>query len=194
MDTRPLMIHEGVPGHYFQLAWSWHHPDPIRRHYYDSESNEGIGFYAEEMMLEAGLFSDAPRMSESIYSMMRLRALRTEVDIRLALDTFTLQQAADYLATTVPMDRDTADGEAAMFASTPGQAITYQIGKLDIIRMLSDARLKQGDSFRLQTFHDFVWLNGNIPFSLQRWEMLGDARDVPAIPPSFAWPQRSAQP
>jgi hypothetical protein len=187
MDTRPLMIHEGVPGHYFQMAWSWHHPDPIRRHYYDSESNEGIGFYAEEMMLEAGLFKDAPRMSESIYSMMRLRALRTEVDIRLALDTFTLPQAADYLATVVPMDRGTADSEAAMFASTPGQAITYQIGKLDIIRMLTDARQKQADAFKLQAFHDFVWLNGNLPFSLQRWELLGDPKDVPPIPPSFAW-------
>jgi uncharacterized protein (DUF885 family) len=187
MDVRPLMIHEGVPGHYFQMAWSWHHPDPIRRHYYDSESNEGIGFYAEEMMLEAGLFEDAPRMKESIYSMMRLRALRTEVDIRLALGTFTLQQAADYLASTVPMDRGTADSEAAMFASTPGQAITYQIGKLDIIRMLTDARAKQADAFKLQTYHDFVWLNGNVPFALQRWELLGDAKDVPLIPASFAW-------
>ena len=187
MDTRPLMIHEGVPGHYFQMAWSWHHTDPIRRHYYDSESNEGIGFYAEEMMLEAGLFEDAPRMKESIYSMMRLRALRTEVDIRLALGTFTLEQAADYLASTVPMDMPTARSEAAMFASTPGQAITYQIGKLDIIRMLSDARHKEGDSFRLQRFHDFVWLNGNLPFALQRWEMLGEAADVPPIPASFAW-------
>ena len=54
------MIHEGVPGHYFQMAWSWHHPDPIRRHYYDSESNEGIGFYAEEMMLQAGIFDSTP--------------------------------------------------------------------------------------------------------------------------------------
>jgi hypothetical protein len=190
MDTRPLMIHEGVPGHYFQMAWSWHHPDPIRRHYYDSESNEGIGFYAEEMMLEAGLFKDAPRMSEAIYRMMRLRALRTEVDIRLALATFTLQQAADYLTSTVPMDRGTADSEAAMFASTPGQAITYQIGKLDILRLLSDERRKEGDSFRLQRFHDFIWLNGNLPFALQRWGMLGDPSEVPAIAPTFAWVSR----
>lgn len=188
MDTRPLMVHEGVPGHYFQMAWSWHNPDPVRRHYYDSESNEGIGFYAEEMMLVAGLFDDSPRMKESIYSMMRLRALRTEVDIRLALDTFTLEQAADYLASTVPMDVGTARSEAAMFASTPGQAITYQIGKLDIMRMLSDARHKQGGAFKLQEFHDFVWLNGNVPFSLQRWELLEDAHDVPPIPSSFAWP------
>jgi uncharacterized protein (DUF885 family) len=186
-DTRPLMIHEGVPGHYFQMAWSWHHPDAIRRHYYDSESNEGIGFYAEEMMLQAGIFDSTPRVKEDIYSMMRLRALRVEVDVQLALGEFTLEQAADYLASTVPMDKSTARAEAAMFASTPGQAITYQIGKLDIIRMLSDARRKQGDGFKLQTFHDYVWLNGNVPFSLQRWEMLDDPSSVPPVPSTFAW-------
>jgi hypothetical protein len=185
-DTRPLTLHEGSVGHYFQMAWSWRHPDPIRRHYYDSESNEGIGFYAEEMALQAGLFDDSPHMKEAIYGMMRLRALRVEVDVKLALDQFTLEQAADYLTNVVPMDRGTATSEAIMFASTPGQAITYQIGKLDIIRMMSDARLKQGSAFRLQTFHDFVWLNGNLPFSLQRWEMLGDPADVPPVAASFA--------
>lgn len=189
-DPRPIIIHEGVPGHYFQLAWSWHHPDPVRRHYYDSESNEGIGFYAEEMMLQAGLFDATPRAKEIIYSFMRLRALRVEVDVRLALGEFTLEQAANYLASTVPMDPGTARDEAASFASTPGQAITYQIGKHDIIRLMSDARRKQGDAFTLQHFHDFVWLNGNVPFSLQRWELLGDASDVPPLAPTFAPPQK----
>ena len=53
-DPRPITVHEGIPGHYFQLCLSWKHEDPIRRHYYDSGANEGIGFYAEEMMLQAG--------------------------------------------------------------------------------------------------------------------------------------------
>ncbi len=189
-DPRPIIIHEGVPGHYFQLAWSWHHPDPIRRHYYDSESNEGIGFYAEEMMLQAGLFDATPRVKEIIYSFMRLRALRVEVDVRLALGEFTLEQAANYLASTVPMDPGTARDEAAAFASTPGQAITYQIGKHDIIRLMSDTRRKQGETFSLKHFHDFVWLNGNVPFSLQRWELLGDATDVPPLAPTFAPPAK----
>ena len=136
-DVRPLTIHEGVPGHYYQLAWSWHNPDPVRRHYYDSESNEGIGFYAEEMMLEAGLFDRTPKTKEAIYSMMRLRALRVVVDVRLALGTFTLEQAAAYLEKTVPMDRATARDEAAMFATTPGQAITYQMGKSDLLKLMT---------------------------------------------------------
>ncbi len=189
-DTRPLTIHEGVPGHAFQLAWSWHNADPIRRHYYDSESNEGIGFYAEEMMLLGGLFDGEPRTKESIYRMMRLRALRVEVDVRLALGEFSLQQAAAYLKKTVPMDEGTAKNEAAMFASTPGQAITYQIGKSDILRLISDARVAQGAAFRLQAFDDALWQNGNLPIALDRWEMLGDASEVPAVPASFAWVRR----
>ncbi len=128
-DPRPIIVHEGVPGHYFQLCLGWANADPIRRHYYDSGANEGIGFYAEEMMLQAGLFDDSPRTREIIYSFMRLRALRVEVDVKLATGEFTLEQAADYLSKTVPMDHGTALGEAAMFSSTPGQAISYQIGK-----------------------------------------------------------------
>jgi uncharacterized protein (DUF885 family) len=178
-DPRPIIVHEGVPGHYFQLALSWANPDPIRRHYYDSGANEGIGFYAEEMMLQAGLFDNKPRTREIIYSFMRLRALRVEVDVKLALGLFTLGQAADYLATNVPMDRTTALSEAAMFASTPGQAITYQTGKLQITQLLADARRNEGDKFSLLKFNDFVWSNGNVPISLQRWEMLGDLHDVP---------------
>jgi uncharacterized protein (DUF885 family) len=178
-DPRPIIVHEGIPGHYFQLCLGWTHEDPIRRHYYDSGANEGIGFYAEEMMLQAGLFDDSPRTREIIYSFMRLRALRVEVDVKLALGQFTLDQAADYLATKVPMDATTAKAEAAMFASTPGQAISYQIGKLQITKLLAEAKEKQGEKFSLQAFHDSLWKNGNVPISLQRWEMLGDASDVP---------------
>jgi len=60
VDPRPLTVHEGVPGHYFQLLQAWQNPDFIRRHYFDSNANEGIGFYLEEMLLQEGLFDDRP--------------------------------------------------------------------------------------------------------------------------------------
>ena len=180
-DPRPDMVHEGVPGHYFQMCLSWSHPDPIRRHYYDSGANEGIGFYAEEMMLQAGLFDDGPRTREIIYNFMRLRALRVEVDVKLALGLFTISQAADYLSQHVPMDKKTAEAEAALFATDPGQAISYQIGKSQILHFLADAKLAQGDEFSLRAFHDFLWKNGNVPIALQRWEYLGEDDDLRAI-------------
>jgi uncharacterized protein (DUF885 family) len=172
-DPRPITVHEGLPGHYFQLCLSWKNDDPIRRHYYDSGTNEGIGFYAEEMMLQSGLFDDSPHTREIIYNFMRLRALRVEVDVKLALGEFTLEQAAKYLQEKVPMDAETARQEAIAFSTGPGQAITYQIGKLQIVKFLADARMQQGDKFNLRAFHDFVWKNGNVPISLQRWEFLG---------------------
>lgn len=180
-DPRTGIVHEGVPGHYFQLSLSWAHPDPIRRHYYDSGANEGIGFYSEEMMLEAGLFDNSPRSHEIIDNMVRLRALRVEVDVKLALGEFTIAQAAEYLQKTVPMDAETARGEAKMFASLPGQAISYQIGKSQIMNFLADARRLQGGKFDLQSFHDFLWLNGNVPIALQRWEFLGLKDDLETV-------------
>jgi hypothetical protein len=173
MDPRPITVHEGIPGHYFQLCLSWKHEDPIRRHYYDSGANEGIGFYAEEMMLQAGLFDESPHTREIIYNFMRLRALRVEVDVKLALGEFTLEQAAKYLQEKVPMDETTAHQEAIAFSTSPGGAITYQIGKLQIMKFLAEARMQQGDKFNLRAFHDFVWKNGNVPIALQQREYLG---------------------
>ncbi|MEY2531333.1 MAG: hypothetical protein QOI96_1418, partial [Verrucomicrobiota bacterium] len=182
-DPRPITVHEGIPGHYFQLCLSWKHEDPIRRHYYDSGANEGIGFYAEEMMLQAGLFDPATagHTREIIYNFMRLRALRVEVDVKLALGQFTLEQAAKYLEEKVPMDPGTARQEAIAFSTGPGQALTYQIGKLQITKFLAEARLQQGEKFNLRAFHDFVWKNGNVPIALQRWEYLGLDNEAPMI-------------
>ena len=123
-DPRAGVMHEGV--HYQQLCLSWRHPRPVRRHYYDSTSNEGIAFYNEELMLASGMFDDAPRVREIVYNFMRLRAVRVVVDVQLATGQLDIDAAAAYLETAVPMDRTTARWEAAFFAATPGQAMTYQ--------------------------------------------------------------------
>jgi hypothetical protein len=172
-DPRIQIVHEGTVGHYGQLCASWQNPDPVRRHYYDSGANEGIGFYAEEMMLQSGLYDDSPHTREIVYNQMRLRALRVIVDVKVALGMLTPEQAADYMEHNVPMDAVDARTEVIEMGELPGQKIAYQTGKLQIVQMLEDARLKQGNKFKLQEFHNFVWLNGNVPIALQRWEYLG---------------------
>ena len=172
-DPRPLIIHEGTPGHYFQLIQTWKHDRAIRRFYIDSNANEGIGFYVEELMLQLGLFENIPHTREIIYRFMRLRALRVAVDVNLALGNYSMTEAGEYLASTVPMDQESASSEAAFFAATPGQAITYQIGKLQILKLISDGRVLFGDDFDLKEYHDYMMKNGNVPIALQRWEYLG---------------------
>ncbi len=177
-DPRIQIVHEGTVGHYGQLCRSWGNPDPIRRHYYDSGANEGIGFYAEEMMLQSGLYDDSPHSREIVYNQMRLRALRVIVDVKVALGVFTPQQAAEFMQHNVPMNAQDARTEVVEMGETPGQKIAYQIGKLQIVEMMEDARLKQGEHFSVREFHDYVWLNGNVPFALQRLEYLGMSDEV----------------
>lgn len=168
-DPRLAIAHEGV--HAQQLALSWAHPDPARRHFYDSAPNEGIAFYNEELMLQAGLFDDRPASARSIVNMLRLRALRVEVDVALALGEISIDEATAWLADAVPLDHETARQEAVFFAGNPGQAMSYLVGKLQILDLISTA--SQRDGFDLLTFHDRLWREGNVQLSLQRWESLG---------------------
>jgi hypothetical protein len=179
VDPRAGIAHEGA--HYQQFVRAWTAAHPTRMHYYDSVPNEGIAFYNEEMLLQAGLFDDSPPTRAVIYNFMRLRALRVEVDVGLALGDLTIDGAADLLADRVPMDRSTARAEAAFFASAPGQALSYQTGKSQILRLLADSIVAEGDRFSLQEWHDWLWENGNVPLSLLRWERLGDRGDLDAL-------------
>ena len=178
-DPRAGIVHEGA--HYKQLAISWRHEREIRRHVYDSGANEGIAFYNEELMLAAGLFADKPHSQTLMYNYMRLRALRVIIDVSLATGQMDIETAAQYLAHKVPMDMETARDEAVFFAGCPGQGMTYQIGKTQIIKLLTDASRSKDADFSLRHFHDYLWKNGNVPISLLRFDLLGDSSDLDVI-------------
>lgn len=171
-DPRAGIVHEGA--HYKQLVLSWRNNREMRRHYYDSGANEGIAFYNEELMLAAGLFADKPHSQVLMYNFMRLRALRVILDVSLATGQMDIESATIYLAEKVPMDLQTAREEAVFFAGFPGQGMTYQIGKTQIVKLFADMAREKGREFSLQEFHDYLWCNGNLPISLLRYELLGD--------------------
>jgi hypothetical protein len=184
-DPRAGIVHEGA--HYQQLSLAWADARPLRKHFYDSGPNEGIAFYNEELMLAAGLFDDAPHTREIIYNFMRLRALRVEVDVRLAIGELDIDSAEAYLAEKVPMDSATAREEATFFAAYPGQGLTYQIGKTQILRFVADAVRAGGPKADLRTIHDYLWRNGNVPLALLRAEYLGRHDDwdtADGVPPA----------
>lgn len=51
--------------------------------------------------------------------------------------------------------------------------LSAQVGKLQLFKFMSTARVRLGDKFDLQHWHDFVWLNGNVPIALMQKEYLG---------------------
>ncbi len=114
-------------------------------------------------MLQSGLYDDSPHTREIVYNQMRLRALRVIADVKLALGTFTPEEAVDFMQHNVPMSQEDARAEVVEMGETPGQKISYQIGKLQITQMLSEARNKQGAQFSLRDFHDYVCGTGMYP-------------------------------
>lgn len=176
-DPRAGIVHEGA--HYQQLAMSYGHPNPVRRRYYDSTANEGIAFYNEEMLLQAGLFDDAPHTRAVIWNFARLRALRVEADVHLAIGVMGLEETVDFFVQRVPMDRETAFEETSFYAGNPGLALSYQTGKLQLLSLIAAAAGTEG--FSLRTIHDAVWRDGNVPFSLLRWQLLGDRSVLDAV-------------
>lgn len=68
-----------------------------------------------------------------------------------------------------------------MYLATPGLAMSYHVGKQQLLRLVTDAAVSQGTAFSLRALHDRVWQNGNVPFSLHRWEILGDRSDLDSI-------------
>jgi uncharacterized protein (DUF885 family) len=101
----------------------------------------------------------------------RLRAVRAEVDISLALGELTIEGAADRLAGAVPLDPPTAWEEAVAFAANPGQGLSYLVGKAQVHDLVA-AALRSGVDLR--DCHDRLWREGNVPLVLQHWEALGD--------------------
>jgi hypothetical protein len=187
-DPRLAIIHEGA--HAQQLALSWAQPNPMRRHFIDSVANEGIAHYNEELMLTAGLFADAPHSQTIVHNFVRLRALRVVVDVNLATGVFSLPEAVDFFVRLVPMDVETATDETTYYVATPGLAMAYHVGKLEVQRMLTDAAVaaqREDAEFSLRDFHDFVWRNGNVPIALQRWELLGERDDIDELDAAGPW-------
>ena len=181
-DAQAGIVHEGA--HYQQLAISWRHERLLRRYYYDSGVNEGIAFYNEELLLAAGLFDDKVHSQTVMYNFMKLRAMRVIVDVGLATGRLDIAAATAYLEKKVPMDHETAYEEAVFFSSSPGQALTYQIGKTQILKLFSDVvsdKKAKSEAFNMQEFHDYLWKNGNVPLSLLRFEFLGDTSEIGSI-------------
>jgi uncharacterized protein (DUF885 family) len=58
------------------------------------------------------------------------------------------------------MSMHTIIEEIDRYLSTPGQAVSYMIGRLEIQRMRAEAEVAMGDDFDIKGFHDTVLGSG----------------------------------
>jgi uncharacterized protein (DUF885 family) len=173
-DPRPILGHEGIPGHFLQLSIANHLTDEIRRQHSDNIFIEGWALYGEEMLMRTGLYPPNSASQGQVLRLARYRAARIGVDVNLHTGRWTFEQAVKYFMEAGGLDREAAEGEAAGAAASPTQKITYMTGKWQIMRLLGKYRDKAGQDFRLGQFHDDLIKNGSLPLSIIEWIMLDD--------------------
>jgi len=173
-DPRPILGHEGIPGHFLQLSIANHLTDEIRRQHGDSVFVEGWALYGEEMLLREGLYPQNSASEGQVLRLARYRAARIGVDVNLHTGRWTFEQAVHYFMDGGGLDREAATGEAAGAATSPTQKISYITGKWQIMRLLGKYRDAKGAAFRLGQFHDDLIRNGSLPLSVVEWIILDD--------------------
>jgi uncharacterized protein (DUF885 family) len=177
-DPRPILGHEGIPGHFLQLSIANHLPNEIRRQHGDGVFVEGWALYGEEMLMRTGLYPNNSPGQGQVLRLSRYRAARIGVDVNLHTGRWTFDQAVSYFMEAGGLDRESATGEAAGAAASPTQKITYMVGKWQIMRLLGKYRDKQGANFRLGQFHDDLIKNGSLPLSIVEWILLDDSSSL----------------
>lgn len=168
-DVENTAMHEAIPGHHLQVAIAKERKDlhPLSRYTFSSGFGEGWALYAERLGDEMGLYSsDVGRLG--MLASEAFRSARMVIDAGIHTKGWTRQQALDYLLAHTVIARHEAEGEIDRYISWPGQAPSYMIGRLEIMRLREQARGALGPKFDIRVFHDRVLEDGTVPLALLR--------------------------
>ncbi|KAA1427644.1 DUF885 domain-containing protein [Nocardioides antri] len=166
-EIESTSYHEGIPGHHLQIAIAQELEDlpDFRKTAFVTAYSEGWGLYTERLADEMGLYG-SPLDRMGMLAADSMRACRLVVDTGMHALGWTRQQAIDYLLQNSEKSLGHATAEIDRYAVTPGQALSYMIGRLEILRIREAAQQRQGDRFDIKAFHDAVLETGALPLSV----------------------------
>ena len=162
----------------------------------DSMSAEGWALYAEQLAGEpqpeapGGFYTPEERLYQIKWQV--LRDARVRLDTGLHTGRMSFDEAVAYYlenveflpdacatAATDPVRAAACNGARRAiyrYSKWPTQAITYHLGKRDILDLRDRVRRIQGDRFSLREFHERFLSAGTIPAGYFRERLLEDAR------------------
>jgi uncharacterized protein (DUF885 family) len=162
----------------------------------DSMSAEGWALYAEQLMAEpqtgapGGFYTPEERLYQLKWQV--LRDARVRLDTGLHTGRMSFDDAVAYYLEHVEFLPDACTGNPTdavrlaacngarraiyRYSKWPTQAITYHLGKRDILDLRDRVRALQGDRFSLRSFHERFLAAGTIPAGYFRESLLAESR------------------
>ena len=162
-----LYLHEGSPGHHFQISLAQENPalPNFMRCGGNTAYVEGWALYSETLGYEMGFYKD-PLQRFGTLSDEMLRAMRLVVDTGLHSKGWTRDQAIEYMLSNSDMGRTDATAEVERYIAIPTQALAYKLGSLTIQRLRKKAEAELGAKFDIRAFHEQVLGTGALPLQV----------------------------
>lgn len=162
-----LSLHEGSPGHHFQISIQQGLKDlpRFRRFGQYTAYVEGWGLYAESLGRELGVYTDPYQYYGKLDAEL-WRAIRLVLDTGMHAKGWTREQAIEYGLKNSSQGTTRVTAEVERFIAIPSQALAYKIGQLKISELRLRAEKALGTEFDMKAFHRRVLEDGAVPLAV----------------------------
>ncbi|MFL6727853.1 MAG: DUF885 domain-containing protein [Sphingomicrobium sp.] len=166
-EETTLFLHEGEPGHHFQISLAQENPalPNFMRFGGNTAYVEGWALYSETLGYPMGFYADPYQRFGTLNDEM-LRAMRLVVDTGIHSKGWTREQAIDYMLSHSGESKTDATAEVERYIAIPSQAVAYKVGSLTIQRLRKQAEDQLGPKFDIREFHAQVLGSGALPLTI----------------------------
>ena len=159
-----LCLHEGNPGHNYEMICNADKNDYVITNYYPGYS-EGWAFYVEQLHNSNDIYI---LLYQYIYDLHRL--IRLYIDTGIHYYNKSLCECKYFMKKYCFMRDSEIDNELIRYISSPGQALTYYIGR-DIIQRYKYIYLKKKCN-TIKGFHEKIFNIGPCPLDIFEKELI----------------------
>lgn len=167
IQTAGISVHEGAPGHHFQIARQQELQGLPKFRLFGGYSaySEGWGLYTERLGMEMGAYKD-PYAEFGMLSLQMWRAIRLVTDTGLHHKRWSREQAQQFFRDNSSVSERDLVKEVDRYINNPGQATSYMIGQLKIAELRTRSEQQLGDRFDIRDFHEAILANGPMPLDI----------------------------
>lgn len=165
-----FVLHEGYPGHHLQITTQQNIDNKIRKIFHNNLYVEGWAFYCEELLENLGYISDLKTKLSQLKDQL-WRASRIIIDASLHSEKMSFDEAVDFLVENAFLERSNAFAEVSRYIQNPLRPMSYLIGKLELIKIADEYKIRKGKQFNMLEFHNKLLSLGAIPPKLVKKEL-----------------------